>query len=410
MSFMGTTVKVLFYLKKNQTKKNGLSAVMGRITVGKTMAQFSLKIDADAVVWDVKAGRMGGKSRSALDINRQIDKINLLIHSRYKEIKENQGSVTALQVKNAIQGIASTGGAVLDHFAKMNDTMLLRVGLDRSLSSYNHYQKSYNALRHFLRAKYNLSDIPFKALTYSFIEEYHLHLRIDRKFKPSTTAGYIVFFRKVVRNAVNLGIIGRDPFYGFEPDAVINKHKTLSKEELDQIITIDIPPGLQSISRDMFVFASFTGMSYIDVKNLTPEKIVTMEDGSKWIIDKRQKTGAPFHVRLMDIPLALIEKYRGQGVDGKLFPMPCVGTVYYSLNVIAQRCGFKKKVSYHQGRHTFASLITLSEGVPIETVSRMLGHRDIKTTQIYAELSLDKIAQDIRLLSERIKGKYILVD
>ncbi|MDR1092294.1 MAG: site-specific integrase [Prevotella sp.] len=407
---METTLKVLFYLKKNQSKKNGLSPVMGRITIGKTMSQFSLKTDADITLWDTKAGRVGGKSKFALEVNRQIDKINLLIHSRYKEIKENQGSVTALQVKNAIQGIAATQDAVLDHFVKMNETVSLRVGIDRSRSSYDHYKKSYNALRHFLRTKYNLSDIPFKALTYSFLEEYHYHLRVERKFKPSTTAGYIVFLRKVVRNAVNLGIIGRDPFCGFEADAIVNKHKALTREELDKIIAIDLPLKLQRISRDMFIFASFTGMSYIDIKNLTPEKIVTMEDGSKWIMDKRQKTGAPFHVRLMDIPLAIIETYREQGIDGKLFPMPCEGTVYFSLNAIARRCGFNKTVSFHQGRHTFASLITLSEGVPIETVSRMLGHRDIKTTQIYAELSLDKVAQDIRILSGRIKDKYILID
>jgi len=407
---MKTELKVLFYLKKNQSKKSGLSPVMGRITIGKTMAQFSLKLEADVGLWDSKAGRMQGKGKLALDVNRQINKINLLIHSRYKEIKENQGSVTALQVKNAIQGIAVAQDTVLDHFSKMNETVFLRVGIDRCVSSYQHYVKSYKALKHFLRKKYNLTDIPFKALTYSFIEEYHFHLRVERKFKPSTTAGYIVFLRKTVRNAVNLGMIGRDPFYGFEADAVISKHKTLTKEELDKIISIGLPIKLQSISRDMFVFASFTGMSYIDIKNLTPEKIITMEDGSMWIMDKRQKTGAAFNVRLMDIPLAIIEKYKGTGSEGKLFPMPCVGTVYFSLNSIARRLGINKKVSFHQGRHTFASLITLSEGVPIETVSRMLGHRDIRTTQIYAELSLDKIAQDIKKLSERIKEKYILVD
>ena len=410
MSIMKTELKVLFYLKKNQTKKSGLSPVMGRITIGKTMSQFSLKLEADVSLWDSKAGRMQGKGKLALDVNRQINKINLLTHSRYKEIKENQGSVTALQVKNAIQGIAVTQDTVLDHFSKMNETVFLRVGIDRCVSSYQHYVKSYKALKYFLRKKYNLTDIPFKALTYSFIEEYHFHLRVERKFKPSTTAGYIVFLRKTVRNAVNLGMIGRDPFYGFEADAVISKHKTLTKEELDKIISIDLPIKLQSISRDMFVFASFTGMSYIDIKNLTPEKIVTMEDGSMWVMDKRQKTGVAFNVRLMDIPLAIIEKYKGTGAEGKLFPMPCVGTVYFSLNSIARRLGINKKVSFHQGRHTFASLITLSEGVPIETVSRMLGHRDIKTTQIYAELSLDKIAQDIKKLSERIKEKYILVD
>lgn len=410
MSIMKLELKVLFYLKKSQSKKNGLSPVMGRITVGKTMSQFSLKLEADASLWDTKAGRMSGKSKQALEVNRQINRINLLIHSRYKEIKEYRGTVTALLVKNAIQGIATTQDTVLDHFSKMNETVSLRVGIDRAVSSYEHYVKAYNALRYFLRKKYNLMDIPFKALTYSFIEEYHYHLRVERKFKPSTTAGYIIFFRKVVRNAVNQGIIGRDPFYGFEPDTIDKNHKTLTKEELEKIMSIDLRLKLQRISRDLFVFACFTGISYADVANLTSDKIITAEDGSKWIMDKRQKTGATYNVRLMDIPLAIIENYKGERTDEKLFPMPCVETVYFSLNSIARRCDIHKKIGYHMGRHTFASLITLSEGVPIETVSRMLGHRDIRTTQIYAELSLDKIAQDIRALSKRIEGQYILID
>jgi len=410
MSIMKQGLKILFYLKKNQSKKSGFSPVMGRITVGKSMAQFSLKLEADAELWDTKAGRMGGKTKQALELNRQINKINLLIHTRYKEIKENQGSVTALQIKNAIQGIASTQDTVLDHFVKMNETVSLRVGIDRAEASYKHYKKAYDALRYFLRKKYNLTDIPFKALTYSFIEEYHFHLRVERKFKPSTTAGYIIFFRKVVRNAVNQGIIGRDPFYGFEPDTIIKEHKTLSKEELEAIMNIEIKGKLMRTSRDMFIFAVFTGISYIDVRNLTPDNIVTMEDGSKWIVSKRQKTEAAFNVRLMDIPLAIIEKYKEASSDGKLFPMPKVGIIYYTLNTIARRCGINKKVSYHQGRHTFASLITLSEGVPIETVSRMLGHKDIRTTQIYAELSLDKIAEDVQALSKRIEEKYTWID
>lgn len=407
---MKEELKVMFYLKKNQAKKSGFSPVMGRITIGKTMAQFSLKLEADADIWDIKAGRMTGKSKIALDINRQIEKTNLLIHARYKEIKENQYSVTALQVKNAVQGIAATQASVLDHFREMNETFRLRIGIDRSESSYMHYQKSYEALQYFLRHKYNLTDIPFKALTYSFIEEYNFHMRVERKFKPSTIAGYIVFLRKVVRNAINQGLIPRDPFFGFEPEAKVVVHKTLTMEELEKIMSINLVPGFQSISRDMFVFACFTGISYIDIKNLTTDKIVTMEDGSQWIIDKRQKTKAAFSVRLMEIPLLIIDRYKGTGTDNKVFPMPKMNTVYFSLHSIAKKCKLNKGISFHVGRHTFASLITLSEGVPIETVSRMLGHRDIKTTQIYAELSLDKIAQDIQALATRIEGKYLLID
>jgi integrase len=176
-------------------------------------------------------------------------------------------------------------------------------------------------------------------------------------------------------------------------------------------MSLDLPGvSLQTISRDMFIFACFTGMAYTDVKHLKADKTVTMEDGSKWIITQRQKTGTPFSVRLMDIPLSIIDKYKGMATGGELFPMPKAGRVYYYLNLIARSCGMNKTLSFHMGRHTFASLITLSEGLPIETLCKMLGHKNIKTTQIYAELSLDKIAQEIQRLAERIRGKYLLVD
>lgn len=408
---MKSELKVLFYLKKNQTRKSGLSPIMGRIRIGKTLSQFSLKIEADAHLWDIKAGRMIGKTNTALEVNREINRVNLLIHARYQELQEVRLEVSAQDVKNAMQGIASTQDTVLVHFQKMNDDALLRLGIDLRESSLAEYKYSYQWLKTFLRKKLNLSDIPFKALTYSFIEEYYRYLRIDKKFKISTTVGYVVFFRKVVRNAVNQGILFRDPFDGFVPEERIREHKTLTRKELDKIMTFEIDPNLKrSISRDIFVFACFTGMAYVDIKHLTYEKIIKEEDGSQWIIAKRIKSGIKYQVRLMDIPLAIIEKYRGTTTDGKVFSVPQMKTVHRSLNYIAVHSNINKMISFHQGRHTFASLITLSEGVPIETVSLMLGHRHIKTTQGYAELSLDKIAKDARKLSKRIARQFKLVD
>ena len=408
---MKSELKVLFYLKKNQARKSGLSPIMGRIRIGKTLSQFSLKIEADANLWDIKAGRMIGKTNTALEVNREINRINLLIHARYQELKEVQLEVSAQDVKNSMQGIASTQDTILVHFQKMNDDASLRLGIDLKESSLAEYEYSYRWLKTFLRKKHNLSDIPFKALTYSFIEEYYRYLRVEKKFKISTTVGYVVFFRKVVRNAVNQGILFRDPFDGFVPEERIREHKTLTRKELDKIMTFEIDPSLKrSISRDIFVFACFTGMAYVDIKHLTYDKITKEEDGSQWIIAKRIKSGIKYQVRLMDIPLAIIEKYRGTTTDGKVFSVPQMKTVHRSLNYIAVRSNINKMISFHQGRHTFASLITLSEGVPIETVSLMLGHRHIKTTQGYAELSLDKIAKDARKLSKRIAGQFKLVD
>ncbi|KAA6317009.1 Tyrosine recombinase XerC [termite gut metagenome] len=164
------------------------------------------------------------------------------------------------------------------------------------------------------------------------------------------------------------------------------------------------------ISRDMFVLACFTGLAYVDIKNLTPEKIVTMENGSKWIQAQRKKTGTPFNVRLMDIPQTIIERYKDSQVSGQLLPVPSKGVADNALRYIHQKSELKQGLSFHMGRHTFASLITLSEGVPIETVSRMLGDKNIKTTQIYAEVSHDKILQDMKILSGRIAGKYTWID
>lgn len=407
---MKQELKVLFYLKKNHVKKNGLCPVMGRIQTGKTMSLFSLKVDASAEQWDTKAGRMTGKSRLAQDVNRAIDRIHLIIHTRYKELSGISSAVDANDLKNAVQGIASTQDTVLDLFTKMNESVALRIGTDYSRAACEQYTFAYKALEGFIRKKLRLQDLPLKALTYSHIGDYYNYLRIDRKFSTGTSGSYLIYFRKIVRNAVNEGILSRDPFYGFEAEKAEVAHKSLTKEELDKFMQSEPKTGQQKKAKDIFIFGVFTGLSYIDMKNLSYDKIKTMEDGSKWIVSRRQKTGVEYRVRLLDIPLAIIDKHKGTMAGGKVLDVPDKVTVYRSLNVIAKKCGIDKKLGIHVSRHTFASLITLSEGVPIETVSRMLGHKYIKTTQRYAELSLDKIREDMLGLSERIAGKFTLID
>jgi integrase len=409
---MDTELKGLFYLKRNNQNANGLCPVMGRITIGKTMTQFSLKLNADAGLWDTKAGRVNGKSKFAIDTNRRIDKTNLLIHTRYAELKSKQKEVKATEVKCAVQGIAKSQEMLLAYFHNMNEAFSERVGFDRRQSTYLNYIYSYRALGNFIRMKYKIEDIPFRLLTYQFIEDFHFYLRVQRKMRPKTVVKIMTHLGTVIKEAMKQGIILMNPFLGFKAEKTPVVHKTLTRDELEKIMSLELRPNtILSITRDTFIFACFTGLAYIDVKQLTAEEIVTMDDGSQWIMSRRQKTGTPFSVRLMDIPLSIIAKYKTEGNENLLFPsMPKNNNVYNRLNEIARKCEINKSIGFHMGRHTFASLITLSEGVPIETVSRMLGHRDIKTTQIYAELSLDKVAQDMRCLSERIRGQYTLID
>jgi integrase len=411
MSIMKAELKILFYLKKNRLKKNGLCPVMGRITIGKSMSQFCLKIDADPRLWDTKAGRMTGKSKLAQEVNRAIDRINLIIHTRYRELSAISPAVDACELKNASQGIASTQFTVLDSFRRMNAGIAGRVGIDYSPAAYEQYIFAYKALEGFIHDKLKLEDIPFRSLTCSHIEDYYQYLRVDRKFSAGTGGVYSIYFRKVVRDAVNRGIIHHDPFYNFAvPETANTEHKSLTKEELERFMSDEPRVRQQKKSKDIFLFGAFTGLSYIDMKNLSYGEIKTMDDGSKWIVSKRRKTGVGYRVRLLDIPLAIIEKYKGTTANGKVLDVPSKMTIHSGLNAIAKRQGIQKKLGIHQSRHTFASLITLSEGVPIETVSRMLGHEHIKTTQRYAELSVDKIREDMKILSERIAGKFTLVE
>ncbi|KAA6309215.1 hypothetical protein EZS27_039247, partial [termite gut metagenome] len=189
---MNGNLKVLFYLKKNQAKENGLCSVMGRITIGRTMEQFSAKMEANASKWNTKAGRMTGKSNQALEVNRKIDKINLSINAYYKEILTNRGQVTAEEVKNAFQGIASIQETLLKVFAEHNETYCKRIGIDREEVTCKRYCNAYRHLSEFLQKKYHVRDMSFKQLNFAFIEAYDFHLRVELKMKPNTVLRNII--------------------------------------------------------------------------------------------------------------------------------------------------------------------------------------------------------------------------
>jgi integrase len=158
--------------------------------------------------------------------------------------------------------------------------------------------------------------------------------------------------------------------------------------------------------RDLFLFGCYTGISYGDMCVLTEDNLSTAEDGTVWIKSSRNKTGNPFEVPLLDVPLQILERYRNMTPDGRLLPMYSNSHLNTGLKEVAHACGIRRDVNFHAGRHTYASEITLSQGIPIETVSRMLGHSEIKTTQIYAKITDDKIDEDMRGLEQRIAGKF----
>ena len=413
---MSNELKVSFYLKREGKLETAVAnpnkayPIVGKIIIGKTIAQFGSKLKIEERLWDVKSGRAIGKSHKAIQLNREINKINLSIHYHYKEILERTGKITAQDVKSAFQGIASTQGTLLAFFDELVREFHLRVGIDRAYSTYQKYINTYNHLEQFVRTKYKVQDIPLNQLDLPFIESFALYLRVERKMQPESVNGRIILLQKAVRVALYRGLISRPPFFGYKPEKCKIKIKSLTAEEFERILSTPIERPTLVFVRDMFVFSTFTGMSYSDVRKFTWKNLTQEDDGSLWINMCRQKTDTPFNVKLLDIPIQIIEKYRGMGKDDKVFPMIALTNIDMRLKIVAKLCGINKPLAYHMSRHTFASQICLSQGVPIETVSQMMGHRDIHTTQRYARVNNDKIADDMKKLSARVADKYAYVE
>ena len=205
------------------------------------------------------------------------------------------------------------------------------------------------------------------------------------------------------------GILSADPFYEYKPVYPKPKQKYLTLAELERIIHTSLTGATLNLTKDMFLFSCFTGLAYIDMYNLTDENIVRAADGILWIRTNRQKTGVSSHVPLLEIPAQIIAKYRGTTSTGKLLPVPGNSTLNKYLKLIAGQCKIERNLIFHAGRHTYASTITLSQGVPIESVSSMLGHKNLSTTNIYAKITDEKIDEDIATLELRLEGKYTLI-
>ena len=247
------------------------------------------------------------------------------------------------------------------------------------------------------------ADFPLKELNLSFINDFEYFLRTEKKCRTNTIWGYMIVLKHIVSIARNDGRLPFNPFAGYinSPESVDRGY--LTQAEIQTLINAPMKNGQHELVRDLFVFSVFTGLAYSDVKNLTTDRLQTFFDGNLWIITRRKKTNTESNIRLLDVPQRIIEKYKGMTRDGHVFPMPSNTTCNKILKEISRQCGFKVRLTYHVARHTNATTVLLSNGVPIETVSRLLGHTNIKTTQIYAKITAQKISRDMEALSHKLE-------
>lgn len=396
----------MFYINKGRIKKNGTTTVMGRISVSGEMVQFSTKIDANPAFWDAKAYRLKGREREAIEINSKLQELTDTIALYHKDFIKQQGYVTAELLKNRVCNIGQKTDMLLELFKEHNEDYKQMIGVNREEKSFITYQLAINHIADFVKAQYGAEDIELIKLNLRFLEDMMLFLRGEKGLSINTANGIAISLKRVIKRAINQGTLRKDPFVGYKFDVVSPECRHQIEEDLHKLMTTYIKSKTLCFSRDMFIFSTFTGTSFSDVVKLTDKNIDTNNRGDEYLTFNRQKTGTECYVPLLDIPLKIIEKYRNERKSEKLFNMTTWSTMYENLGKMQKLCGLKEPISYHQSRHNFGTLITLLNDVPIETVAKMMGHKDLKTTEIYARMSNKKVGDDMKRIAGKCKSKF----
>lgn len=350
-----STFRVLFYLKRNAPKKNGLVPVMCRITVNGKISQFSCKLDVEEKLWSVSLGRMSGRSIVAQEANRMLDKIRVGINKAYQEIMDRDGYVSAEKVRNAFLGMGQNHKTLLAVFRQHNEDYAKQVGKMKSQRSYWKYCTVYKHLEEFIKHRYKVSDIALRELSPAFITDFELFLRTEKNHCTNTVWSYMMPFRSIIYTAINNGWLQRDPFYTYRITKEETKRRFLTKEEITMLINGTFKKKSYEQIRDLFIFCCFSGLSWRDMYNLTTDHLQTSFDGHLWIKTNRQKTGTETNIRLLDTAKHIIEKYQEMAEGNKLLPVPCYANCRHGIKAVAKLCGINKNVCWHVARHSVFS-------------------------------------------------------
>lgn len=404
-----STFSIFFYPNTSKVKKSGTCPIVGRIAVDGKNTTFSTGLEIMPDDWDNQSGTAKGQSKESSAINKQIDKFRNDISSHYNNMVNNSSYVTAKALKNALRGIGINHNTLMQEFAELLDEKRRSIGIRITESTFPVYTNAYRHMKEFLQEKYNLTDIPFGKIDTPFVEAYFHYLKIDLKMTARSVKTNMNPFRQAVVRAYNKGVLRQNPFFDFVPERVIPKRPWLSNDEIQRIMQAKLKLATWRFTRDMFIFSTFTGIAIIDLRNLKHSNIQEMEDSSLWIILDRQKTGTTSYIPLLDIPKQILERYRDTefaGTGGKVFTLQTHVNMNWQLKRIAKAADIDKRLTFHMSRFSFATTVCLTQGVLIESLSQMMGHLSIKTTQIYAEVTRTKINEDMTNLAERIEGRY----
>ena len=389
-------IKVLLYLKKSSLDRSGKAPIMGRITLGRSIAQFSCKLFCNPNLWNPRESRMDGKSREAVEVNGRLDNLLLAVQSSYQSLLAKRSPFDATDIKEDFQGSVQSRTMLLERFDGLIEDMEEHVGIDIKRESLVLYRQTRARLQQLIRAKHNASDLTFSQLTENFIKQFEQFVTGEVGLKQSTCYNMIVLIKKVCKLAYREGAADSLLFDNVHVDKGDSRlPKALDREALDKLKALCFDGWEIDLetARDVFLFACYTGAAYCDLMALNPEHLIRDDEGVLWLKFNRQKTGVLCRVKLLPEVLRLMNRLSDERRN-TLLPHIDYLTYQSHLKVLRLRAGIALPITSHTARHTFATLITLEQGVPIETVSKMLGHSTVRMTERYAKVTPQKLFEE----------------
>ncbi|MBI5538933.1 MAG: site-specific integrase [Bacteroidia bacterium] len=391
-------ISLMFYIRRNRLLKNGEAAIMVRITVERQHTEMSVYRSIKPELWSFVKSCNLNKSKEITETIKYIEYVRRLFNDYVVEMHEKDKDITAIGLRNAYLGINTDDKTIVPIFKDHNESVKKLIGKDFAKATSQRYETCLLHLKNYIKQKYNEEDIFLKKINPDFISGFELYLKTTRNCNHNTTVKYIRNFKKIIRICFLNGWITKDPFASIKHSLKKVDKDFLTEEELFKIMNKKFTIERLEFVRDVFLFGCFTGLAYSDLFKLTSKNLVKDEEDKMWIHTRRTKTGTICHVPLLPIALLILDKYKSNpkcAILDKLLPVYSNQKINAYLKEIGDLCEINKNLSSHMGRHTFATTVTLNNDVPIESVSKMLGHSSIRMTQVYARLLDKKVGKDM---------------
>ncbi len=401
-----STFSILFWVYGKRAVNNKANIYI-RVTLNGKRVNISLKKKINISTWDEKLQRASGTDKDSRILNLYLNEVQSKVYRIYEDFKRDEVPFTSQMVKAKFLGEDKTRFSFQNLVDYYNEKMQHKL----HRNTMGQYKTSQRYMMEYILKEYKLTDIPLFNLEYGFIVGFEDFLRSyvpksgQSKIGNNTAMKHIKRLRRMVTLAYRMKWIERDPFVNFKMKIEKKERGFLTDFELLSIEDLSSSIERLMVVKDLFVFSCYTGISYVDIVQLNEDNIVMGIDGSPWIMAERVKTGAPFKIPLLPKAAILIDKYKDHyrtNDTSNLLPKLSNQKLNSYLKEIADLCGIKKNLTFHMARHTFATTVTLSNGVPIETVSKLLGHTKLSTTQIYARVVERKVSDDMAILKSKI--------